>query len=315
MESWFSVAIFAVALCRSGAWAQDAQHFAYERSKPLEAKVLSTQDRNGVEVYDLTYVGAEGRVPAYLIVPKGIGKFAAILWAHWLMPDSAMQNRKEFLDEALTLAPSGVVSLLIDAPQNRAGYVAEDDPLGPQQADLMQQETVDLRRGLDLLLQRQDVDPSRIAFVGHSLGTVAGSALDALDKRLEAFVFMTGPFSVREMVLTSHRPGFDAWRKQTPAARIDQYLGAYAWADPATYAAHFGPAPALFQYALHDDWVSVPEAKHFLALVSGPKEVKFYTSGHALNAQARVDRIAFLQQQLHLPKLPVTLIQGLPETR
>lgn len=56
----------------------------------------------------------------------------------------------------------------------------------------MQEETVDLRRGLDLLPQGKDVDPSRIGFVGHSLGTAAGSALDAVDKRFRAFVFMAG---------------------------------------------------------------------------------------------------------------------------
>lgn len=69
----------------------------------------------------------------------------------------------------------------------------------------MQEETIDLRRGLDLLLQRTDIDPKRVAFVGHSLGTVAGSVLDAIDKRFETFVFMAGPQSVREVVLTSHR--------------------------------------------------------------------------------------------------------------
>ena len=206
-------------------------------------------------------------------------------------------------------------SLLIDAPQNRPGLVAEDDPLGGQQAHLMQEETVDLRRGLDLLLQREDVDPGRVAFVGHSLGTVAGSVLDVVDKRIKAFVFMAGPQSVREVILTSHRPGFDEWRKETPASKIDAYLSNYAWADPATYAAHFGPAPAFFQYAMNDDWVTVPEAKHYLALVSGLKTIKFYDSGHALNAKARVDRFAFLQQQLNLSGLPASVMEQVPETR
>lgn len=81
-------------------------------------------------IYDLTYAGSEGRVPAYLVVPKVPGKFAGILWAHWLMPGSPFQNRKEFLTEAVAPAPSGVVSLLVDAPQNRPGYVADEDPLG-----------------------------------------------------------------------------------------------------------------------------------------------------------------------------------------
>lgn len=315
LRTWFLAAMVVIACFRSGAKAQDdSQRFAYNSSDPLELKVLSTETRNGVQVLDITYAGYKGRVPAYLVVPQKPGRFAGIVWAHWLMPGSPLQNRKEFLNEAIALAPSGAVSLLIDAPQNRAGFVAEEDPLGSQQPHLLQEETIDLRRGIDLLLQRKDVDPHRVAFVGHSLGTMAGSALDAVDKRLRALVFMAGPFSIREMTLTSHRPGFDEWRKETPAAKIDSYLGMYAWADPATYAARFGPSPALFQYALNDDWVSVPEAKHYVALVSGPKTVKFYASGHALNSQARVDRFAFLRRQLHLAQLPTATLQRVPET-
>jgi hypothetical protein len=39
-----------------------------------------------------------------------------ILWGHWPMPNSPASNREEFLKEAIALAPTGVVSLLIDAP-------------------------------------------------------------------------------------------------------------------------------------------------------------------------------------------------------
>jgi hypothetical protein len=46
-------------------------------------------------------------------------------------------------------------------------------------------------------------------------------------------------------------------------------------------------APALFQYATHDDFVSVASAKHYFDISSGPKEIKFYESSHALNADAR----------------------------
>jgi hypothetical protein len=77
------------------------------------------------------------------------------------MPGSRFQNRKDFLEEAVALASSGVVLLLINAPQSRPGLIASDDPLGSQQPHFMQQETVDLRRGLDLILQREDVDPTR----------------------------------------------------------------------------------------------------------------------------------------------------------
>ena len=69
------------------------------------------------------------RVPAYLVVPAGRGPFAAILFGHWMMKGSPFCNRREFLDEAVVLAHSGAISLLIDAPLVRPGYVEEKDEL------------------------------------------------------------------------------------------------------------------------------------------------------------------------------------------
>src|SRR5215831_18965291 len=73
-------------------------------------------------VYDITYsspVGDRGAaagpngglVAAYLVVPSGKGPFPAVIYGHWCMPGSEKKNRTEFLDEALVLAHSGVISL------------------------------------------------------------------------------------------------------------------------------------------------------------------------------------------------------------
>jgi len=101
-------------------YSQAVKHFDYDAHAPLDIKEISVQDRSGVKVHDITYSSPKGGVvPAYLIVPNGKGKFAAILWGHWMMPNSPTANRSEFLDEAVALASAGVVSLLIDAPYVR----------------------------------------------------------------------------------------------------------------------------------------------------------------------------------------------------
>ena len=50
------------------------------------------------------------RVPAYLLIPPGGGPFPAIIWGHWLKKGSPLANKDEFLEEAVALAHSGVVS-------------------------------------------------------------------------------------------------------------------------------------------------------------------------------------------------------------
>jgi pimeloyl-ACP methyl ester carboxylesterase len=229
------------------------------------------------------------------VIPGGKGKHAAVIWGHWLMPKAPNSNRTEFLEEAISLAPAGVISLLIDAPQARPGFKPTPNSL------LVAQQVVDLRRAADLLLARPDVDPKRIAYVGHSWDATNGAILDAIDKRFAAFVFMSGPQSMKEYVLSSDSPRMVVMRKGADLAKVAQTLETNAWADPASYAARLGPAPALFQYGKQDeDWVPLKDANDYIAMTSGPKEVKFYDTDHALNEAARRDRDDFLRKRLHL---------------
>jgi cephalosporin-C deacetylase-like acetyl esterase len=274
----------------------DSAHFTYDTGVSLNVKQVTVKVRDGVTIQDITYTGSNGdTVPAYLVIPKGTGKFAGVIWGHWLMPGAANSNREEFLEEAIALAPTGVISLLIDAPQSRSNFKPTPNPA------LVAQQVVDLRRGLDLLLSRPDVDATRIAYVGHSWDAGTGAILDATDKRFAAFVFMSGPQSMMEYVLSSDSPRMVPMRKTTDMAKVEQTLKANAWADPGSYANKLGPAPALFQYGLHDeDWVPLADAKNYVAMSSGPKTTEFYDADHALNAKARMDRDSFLRKTLDL---------------
>jgi len=254
-------AFFGVALAQTPS--PDFGHFSYDASASLNIKQGSVEVRNGVTIEDITYAGSSGdTVPAYLVIPKGTGKFAGIIWGHWLMEGAANSNRKEFLDEAIALAPNGIVSLLIDAPQSRPDFKPVPG-IGP---GLIAEQVVDLRRGMDLLLARPDIDGARVAYVGHSYDSVAGAILDAMDKRFAAFVFMAGPQST--------------------------------WAYIEPYAKELGPALALFQYGLDDKEVPVADARAYIAMASGPKIIKLYDADHALNNLARMDRDKFLVDTL-----------------
>jgi len=85
---------------------------------------------------------------------------------------------------------AGVVSLLTDGPVARPGHVDSKDPLDEHNATDFLQQVVDMRRGVDVLLERKDVDPKRIAFVGHSYnaGSV-GALLSGVDSPIQGFLF------------------------------------------------------------------------------------------------------------------------------
>jgi dienelactone hydrolase len=308
--------ILALALLLSStraAIAQDAElvsHFDYDRAASLETKQIGVEDRGQATVYDITYASPKGgAVPAYLVVPKDRGPFAAVVWGHWYWENSPMRNRKEFLEEALALARVGVLSLLPDGPIARPGHITNRQPLNEQQITDMVQAVVDLRRGIDLLLARRDVDPKRIAFVGHSYYASAGGILSGVDRRFKAFVLMAGSLS-DEVDLQSKEE--QEHRLKVGPERYDAFVKTYAWIDPGKYVSHAAPAFVFLQYGKEKYFT--PERIHeYEKLVSEPKRLAVYDAPHALNAAARRDRIQFLSEQLNLRPLPASVLAAVPE--
>src|SRR5437660_6608319 len=78
--------------------AQDAEmihHFDYDQKAPLGIKQVGVEKRGNTTIYDISYSSPKGGVvPAYLVVPKGKGPFAAVIWGHWYWGNSPMRNRK-----------------------------------------------------------------------------------------------------------------------------------------------------------------------------------------------------------------------------
>jgi len=283
----------------------------YDASAPLDFKQAGVEQRGDVAVYDISYASPRGgRVPAYLVVPSGTGPFAAVIWGHWYWENSEFRNRKEFLAEAVALAHAGVVSLLTDGPVARPGHVEEKAWLSDQNAEDLMQQIVDMRRGADLLLARKDVDPRRLAYVGHSYDASVGGFLSGVDKRFKAFVLMAGSLS-DELDLKSKEA--QEYRQKVGAEKFDAFTAKWAWLDPGKFVSHAAPATVFLQYASQETFLTPERARAYAALVSEPKRFKEYDAPHALNAEARRGRIAFLTEQLELKPLDPKLVAAIPD--
>jgi dienelactone hydrolase len=291
--------------------AEVLQHFDYDQKAPLDVQEVGVEHRGDVAIHDISYASPKGgRVPAYLVVPAGKGPFAGVIWGHWYWNNSAMRNRKEFLDEAVALAPAGVVSLLTDGPIARPGHVEDPTPLSEQQVTDLIQQIVDMRRGADLLLARPDVDAKRIAYVGHSYNATVGGFLSGIDNRFVAFVLMAGGLS-DEVDLKSKE--VQDYRQKVGPEKFDAFQAKYAWLDPGKFVSHAAPAVVFLQYGSQEKFLNPDRARAYAAIVSEPKSLKFYDAPHALNAEARRDRIAFLTEQLNLKPLPSVVIATIPD--
>ncbi len=309
----------------STVFAQDSyeqllRHWDYDKSAPLDLKQLGVCERDGIKINDISYsapvadrgpfIGPNGGlVTASLVVPPGKGPFPAVIYGHWCMPGSEKMNRTEFLDEALVLAHSGVLSLLPDHVIVHPGFVEDKSPLNYQQIAVEVQQDVNLRRGADLLLQRKDVDPKRLAYVGHSCDATAGGFLSGIDKRFKAFVLMAGNLSDEASM---KQKAYQEYRQKIGSEKFDAFAAKYSWTDAGKYVSHAAPATVFTQYAMHEPFGGPDLFKEYFQVASEPKKFKLYDAQHALNAEATRDRIAFLAEQLSFKPPDSKAVDSIP---
>lgn len=284
--------------------------FDYDQKTPLDLKEVGVINRNGIRIHDITYASPKsGRVTAYLVTPAERGRFAAIIFAHW-----GYGTKTEFLPEAILYAKAGVVSLLVDdlnvrpAPWRRNAPGTEPEAVRENYI----QSVVDLRRGIDLLRSRSDVDPNRIAFVGHSSGAHWGGILAAVEKRLKTVVLMAGVPDEAAILLESNDPDYVGFRESTPKEQLDKYFKVLTPFDATNYVRHAAPTPLLFQFARFEQYFNESAMNRYARAASEPKRVIWYDTGHGLNdLQPLIDRANWLRVHVGMRPVGPILIRNL----
>ena len=270
------------------AFAARAALFRYDMQAHLGIAESGVEQRDGAAVHDLSFIAVpatQQRVKAYLVLPPGKGPFAGILWAHWL-GEPATSNRTQYLAEAVTLASRGIASLLVDAMWSDPDWYAKRDPDQDLQNSIGQ--TIALRRAMDLLSTRVEVDAKRLGYVGHDFGGMYGTLMAGLDRRAKTYVFIAVAPSLLEW----------AFFAPQPKSKID-YIRKNAPLELSEFVHRIDNASVLFQFAKNDAYVSRASTGVLLNAANAPKERKFYEADHAMNKpEIAQDRDAWLLKEL-----------------
>jgi cephalosporin-C deacetylase-like acetyl esterase len=269
--------------------------FLYDEKASLDLKILSEQVQGGTTLQDITYASpAGGKVSAYLLFPSTDHIRAGLIFGHWGEGD-----REEFVEEAVTLAHLGFASLCLDAPYRRP---AEYEPQVDQPSAAEVQWIVDVRRGVDLLLERFHLSDGQLGYVGHSFGATYGGTIAGIERRITAYVLMGGWYSLSEIMQTSPHPMIQKDRESYPE-EFQAFITAVAPLDASHYIGHAAPSSLFFQFARTDDFVSVADGQRYFDLASSPKQIAWYDHcHHELSAQARLDRVRFLCKHFNTPQ-------------
>lgn len=283
--------------------AAPAKPTVYAAKENLGYQEKLQEERNGVKIFDASYTGIEGgRVNLYAVVPPGKGPFPGIIIQH-----GDEQSRLTYLSEAVLLAQAGAISFITDVD------FPDPDPMKFEQfRNRYLQLVIDLRRALDLMVARPDVDQNRIGYVGHSYGAFFGAMLTAVDKRIKTFVLLGGLARFTAHLQTSD--WWESFRKSIPQEKLDDYLAKLKPLDPAEFIGKSAPAPVLFQCASYDEVVTPENCLNLYQTAAEPKQIRWYSSKHDFqDFDAVIDRLKWLQVTLRLAPVGAILQKRLSE--
>jgi len=247
--------------------------FAYDPHAKLDVRDEGTRTQGAATVRQISYL-AHGRISAEIVSPTAHhGRLPGVVLAHGgaIDPDA-------FLAEAVELAAHGMVSILPDIPMTIVGDADAD-------VTMVTDAVLAERRALDILVARPDVDPHRLAFVGHSWGGDLAEIMAGVEPRLTAVVVLSG----------SSRVATDMFTLGSPAQPRD-YMAAASAMDGYRFVAIPGHRQLLIQFGRQDD--SIPDAQRTELVRSAAGHVtrRDYDAGHDLinYPEAAADRLSFL---------------------
>jgi dienelactone hydrolase len=264
--------------------------YDYDANLPLNAE-LKPLDKTRTSIrYRLDYDSVhDQRVPAILAVPNHFSApYPAVILVHG-SGGSKNTDYIRYLSETLT--GQGYVALSIDTQYHgdrkrpgRNGEIHMPDSFTMR--DAWVQSVIDVRRAVDYLESRDDIDHARIGYLGFSQGGMLGSVVGGVEGRIAAFCLAVPGGGLLDIV--RHIDQYPVLKAHWPVKVTPQVMQTIEEVtdvtDPIYYVGRINPRPLLILVAT-DDEIIPPAASEALikAAHATPDQVKRIVSSHVLN--------------------------------
>lgn len=270
--------------------------FDYDRRAPLEVQrsPLAGAD-SAIEQLAVSYASPDGgRVTGRMLRPRSAATRprAGIVVLHGLPGNAA----NALPSQGRALAAAGAVVLAIDAPWVRRGGMPDFTPRDSSgQVQLIR----DLRRAVDVLVAHEQVDSTRVGFVGGSYGGAMGTLFVAAEPRLAAAALFVADGGLVSHFLSEGGVPTGTLAALSPEART-RWLQAMWPIEPLRFTSHITRTPLLLQNGRNDVLVPPKAASALHAAITSPKTVEWYEAGHGLPPAALDSRLRWLSSRLGL---------------
>ncbi|HYE66404.1 MAG TPA: protein kinase [Pyrinomonadaceae bacterium] len=235
--------------------------YAYDKT-PLDAQIIETKETAEWTRQKITFNGAGNeRAIAYLYLPKNFPRPLQVI--HFVPPGDVERGTR-----SLPVAMEDILGPFIKSGRAAFGVVVkgyierlmpegytEINPTTVEYREKVVNRITDLRRGLDYLETRGDLDARRIAFFGPSAGARIGLILAAVENRYASVCLMAA--GVRK-----------------------SYVQWIAEASPHNFAPHIRATKLMVHGRYDEDFSLKTEAEPLYKLLREPKRLILYDGGH-----------------------------------
>ncbi len=249
---------------------QLAHYYDYDRTFPLHV-----QERKIAEgLYHVTFNSVhQVRVPALLRLPlHATPPYPAVIMLHGI-GDHKDKPYMAIGDSILAAAGFAVLRPDFALHGERVQEPLDHKTLRKHLytvRDAIAQTVFDLRRAVDYLDSRADIDSTRTAFIGISLGGITGTVFCAVEERIELPILALAGGGLRWAL------GKDAFS--------EKLLDMIAPIEPLNFAQRLESRPVLFLNAERDEVIPKLASVMLQQAVPGEKEVIWYDAGHQISA-------------------------------
>lgn len=261
-------------------------YYTYDTTLPLKPEVKPLDANSYSTRYHIAYDSAhDERVTAIVSIPK---RFPAPHPAILLMHGSGGNKDVDYIRSAGQMLNSlGYATLSIDAQYKgeraRPGQTGELQPDSYSIRDAWIQTVIDLRRAVDYLESRPDIDKAKIGYLGLSMGGMLGAVLGGVEPRISCFYLaVPGGGIVNAVKHIDQYPNlkqhFAVQMTPDVMKRVEDIANVI---DPIYFVGRILPRPLMIVVGTHDE---IMPAEMSAALIeaahAAPENVKRIDSGH-----------------------------------
>ena len=257
------------------------RYYGYEQSLPLNVSEEVLVDESGYKVLKVYFDSVNGeRVPGLLSLPEKEGKIPCVVFLH-----GYGGNKDDILAGAGLIANEGYAVISIDAEYHGERREGGKELYSPNVTDSVggiTQTVIDLRRAVDYLETRPEIDLEKIGYAGGSMGGILGAIFIGVEPRIKAAALIVAGGNMSLMVQESQHFTMPAIREflQRENMSYEELQELLDPIDPINFISNFSPRPVVFHLGKYDTVVPAEAGRQLYEMAGEPKQIYWYDASH-----------------------------------